>query len=172
MRGSGQDLPVTSRAMKTILAPIDLSDGAAAVTSRAGELARSLNGRVVLLHVIPPPEFINEYATESERLATEEIKEAKRQIEQWKLRLKSAGVAADASALWGPPVTVILEEAARTKADYIVMGSHGHGALYHLLLGGIVVGVIHESPCPVVVVPTHRAEYNQSESHRNVERAV
>jgi nucleotide-binding universal stress UspA family protein len=48
----------------------------------------------------------------------------------------------------------------RCKADFIVMGSHGHGALYNLLIGGTASGVIQKAPCPVVIVPTHKTEKN------------
>jgi nucleotide-binding universal stress UspA family protein len=151
--------------MKTILAPIDLSDAAAAVASEAGSLAGILGGRVVLLHVVPPPVVINEYAPETERLAEEEKQEAERGMEHWRQRLQGAGVDTETTVLHGPPVSSIVEEATRTNADYIVLGSHGHGALYHLLLGGTASGVIQKSPCPVVVVPTQKVHANPSASH-------
>ena len=34
----------------------------------------------------------------------------------------------------------------------IVVGSHGHGALYHLLLGSVSEGIIRKTTCPVLVV--------------------
>lgn len=143
--------------MKTILAPIDLSDAAAGVTSEARALAGILGGKVHLLHVVPPPVVINEYSPEAERLADEEKQSAELSLEHWQRHLAEAGVEADASLRHGPPVMTILDEAGRTAADYIVMGSHGHGALYNLLVGGTASGVIQKSPCPVVVVPTQRA---------------
>jgi nucleotide-binding universal stress UspA family protein len=143
--------------MKTILAPIDLSDAAAGVTSEARALAGILGGKVHLLHVVPPPVVINEYSPEAERLADEEKLSAEQSLEHWQRRLAEAGVDADSSLRHGPPVMTILDEAARTGADYIVMGSHGHGALYNLLVGGTASGVIQRSPCPVVVVPTQKA---------------
>ena len=59
----------------------------------------------------------------------------------------------------GIPVTAILGRAASTKARYIVMGSHGHGAMYDLLVGSTTHGVLKKAPCPVLVVPpvTRRA---------------
>ncbi len=151
--------------MKTVLAPIDLSDAAADVTSKACDLAGILGARLVLLHVVPPPAVINEYAAESERLAQDEMNEANRRMVYWKQRLAGSSVAADTVVQYGPPVEMILAEAARTKADYIVMGSHGHGALYHLLLGGTVAAVIQKARSPVMVVPTQKVESHPSILH-------
>ncbi len=143
--------------MKTILAPIDLSDAAAGVTSEARALAGILGGKVSLLHVVPPPVVINEYSPEAERLADEEQQSAEQSLEYWKQSLKNEGVEAETALRHGPPVATILDEAVRTNADYVVMGSHGHGALYNLLVGGTASGVIQKSPCPVVIVPTQKA---------------
>ena len=54
----------------------------------------------------------------------------------------------------GLPVVEILSRA--KKAEYIVMGSHGHGAMYDLLVGSTTHGVLKKAPCPVVVVPRKR----------------
>src|ERR1035441_2802784 len=131
--------------MKTVLAPIDLSEAAAGVISQAGALAGDVAGRVLLLHVVPPPAVINEYAPQAERL-------------------EGTGVDAEIAVLHGAPVATILGEAARANADYIVMGSHGHGALYHFFVGGTAGGVIQKSPCPVVVVPSQKAQPHPSAS--------
>jgi len=150
--------------MKTVLAPIDLSEAAAGVIDEAGALARDLGGRVLLLHVVAPPAVINEYAPEAERLAEEERQGAERALVDWRQRLERTGVDADIAVLHGPPVATILGEAARTNADYVVMGSHGHGALYHLFVGGTAGGVIQRCPCPVVVVPSQEKEAHRPAS--------
>jgi nucleotide-binding universal stress UspA family protein len=53
----------------------------------------------------------------------------------------------------GPTVEKILHEAGEQQAGWIVLGSHGHGALYELLVGSVANGVIKGARCPVVVVP-------------------
>jgi len=152
--------------MKTVLAPVDLSSAAADVVSEAGALAGNVGAKVLLLHVVAPPAVINEYAAESERLAEEETLEAERSLERWRERLKGLGMEVEANVLHGPPVATILEEAARTNAKYIVMGSHGHGALYNLFVGGTAGGVIHRAPCPVVIVPGAKTAARVSPSNR------
>jgi nucleotide-binding universal stress UspA family protein len=51
-----------------------------------------------------------------------------------------------------------LKEAADLDIDLIVVGSHGHGAMYQLLVGSISEGVLRRSNRPVLVIPTHERD--------------
>jgi nucleotide-binding universal stress UspA family protein len=53
-------------------------------------------------------------------------------------------------------VDAILTEAKDVGADMIVVGSHGRGAMYQLLVGSVSEGVLHRSRLPVLVIPTHK----------------
>ena len=55
--------------------------------------------------------------------------------------------------LIGPIVPAILAEAGRQNAGMIVLGSHGHGAIYTILVGSVAEGVIRHAKIPVLVVP-------------------
>lgn len=46
--------------------------------------------------------------------------------------------------------------AAAAKADLLVLGSHGHGAVHDKLLGSTSERAVHHAPCPVVIVPDPR----------------
>lgn len=52
----------------------------------------------------------------------------------------------------GAPGSAILEEAARWKADLIVVGSHGYGAWHRLLLGSVSQTIVTHAKCSVEVV--------------------
>lgn len=54
----------------------------------------------------------------------------------------------------------ILEEAARWNADLIVMGTHGHSGVTHLLLGSVAEGVVRGSTVPVLLVRTPKKGSN------------
>jgi nucleotide-binding universal stress UspA family protein len=56
----------------------------------------------------------------------------------------------------GRPSKVLVDAAA--DADLLVLGSHGHGRLYHVALGSVSEACIHEATCPVVVVPVPHPE--------------
>ncbi len=48
--------------------------------------------------------------------------------------------------------TAILDAARKATPDLIVVGTHGRTGLKHALLGSVAEQVVHEAPCPVVVV--------------------
>lgn len=53
----------------------------------------------------------------------------------------------------GSPVDEILSEARKSKADIIVLGSHGRGTIESAVLGSVTYGVIHKnSKYPVLVI--------------------
>ena len=47
---------------------------------------------------------------------------------------------------------MILDEAASQRIDLIVIGTHGHTGIKHLLLGSIAERVVQHAPCPVLTV--------------------
>jgi len=146
--------------MKTILTPIDFSGITDAVVAAAAILARTQEGRVVLLHVSQPPIITSEYAPYLENIseiAAVSEKAAAKQLNRLAERLQQAGVGVETVQLNGVPVTEILAQAGQVKADYLVLGSHGHTAFYDLLVGSTTHGILLKAPCPVVVVPAKNA---------------
>lgn len=53
---------------------------------------------------------------------------------------------------WDHPVESILRVAEDEQVDLIVMGSHGRGGVEELILGSVSSGVLHHSPCSVLIV--------------------
>jgi nucleotide-binding universal stress UspA family protein len=143
-------------AMKTVLAPIDFSDISRSVINEAVALARAIDARLVLLHVVQLPAIIGTgYETEDIapgfHLETEH--QAKRQLTDLQWKLRDEGVTAHVIHQVGSPGERIVQQAERLEADYIVMGSHGHGAFYDLIVGGTTTRVLKAATCPVVIVP-------------------
>jgi nucleotide-binding universal stress UspA family protein len=145
--------------MKTILAPVDFSSATDAVVAEASSLARAVNGKIVLLTVIQPPAAVADYAPLLQDIA--EItaageKAAAAKLSKLQERLQAESVSSEHVQVVGAPVHHIISEAERVDADYIVMGSHGHTALYELLVGSTTHGVLKRAMCPVVIVPASK----------------
>ena len=156
--------------MKTILAPVDFSNISDAVVEQADTLARAVDGRVVLLAVIQPPVVMSEYAAMMDiaEITAAGEKHAARQLDRLQERL--GDVASDTVQTVGSPIAHILDQASKLRADYIVMGSHGHTAFYDLLVGSTTHGVLMRAKCPVVIVPAvkDKASQKRARSRRAV----
>lgn len=53
----------------------------------------------------------------------------------------------------GDPGREICLEAKATGVDLIVMGYRGLGSVKRAIMGSVATHVLHETPCPVVIVP-------------------
>ena len=146
--------------MATILVPLDTSKIAPKVLSEAESLALQLQASLILFHVIEPVATyvpvgaaMDLVATAPPDLDSETVDAAKNRLDHLAAPLRAKGLDVASEATFGIPVDEILDRAKTRAADYIILGSHGHGALYHLFGGSVVTGVLKHSPCPVVVVP-------------------
>lgn len=142
--------------MNTILVPVDFSDATSRVVETARGLAKALGSRIVLLNVAEPePDFVGfEPGPITVRQSVaRDFKVEHQRLEDLKQSLTTEVREVLALHIQGPTVEKILHEAGEQQADWIVLGTHGHGALYELLVGSVAHGVIKGARCPVVVVP-------------------
>jgi nucleotide-binding universal stress UspA family protein len=63
-------------------------------------------------------------------------------------------VGVDTQVAFGAAPEVLLD--AVENADLLVLGSHGHGRLFHAVLGSVAEACIRRAHCPVVVIPLPR----------------
>jgi nucleotide-binding universal stress UspA family protein len=141
--------------MKTILASIDFSSASQPVAAEAVKLARSMRARLVLLHVVQPPVVTDSEVgaqMSADYSAAAEVSAEKRLI-ALKKSLQAKGVSVVTKQLLGNPGQNIITEATKLNAAFIVLGSHGHGAFYELVIGSTTSRVLKQARCPVLVVP-------------------
>ncbi len=143
--------------MKTILAPIDFSDVTEAVVAETARLALAMKARVVLFNAVQPPAILSEYAGLIDNIA--DIMSVSERAAQQKLaklaeKLRRQSITVKEILEVGEPTALIVRQAAKCAADYIILGSHGHTALFDLLVGSTAHSVLIRSTCPVVVVPS------------------
>ena len=142
--------------MKTILAAIDFSDVTEHLVEVARDIARAHEAALYLLHVEESePDFVG-YEPGPQHVRDQVAHEAVRHFKDensLRDKLRAEGIDAHSMVVQGPFVEKVLAEAARFSVDLIVVGSHGHGAVYHLLLGSVTEGIIKGAKCPVLVVP-------------------
>ena len=141
-----------------LLVCVDLSDSTEIIMKGIEEIAKSASLKVWLLHnAVPEPGFIEfkvdpQAARES---LTKKFHSEHRQIQELANRMRSAGIETSALLVHGKTEEIILKEASDLDVDMIVVGSHGWGAMYQLLMGSVSKGILQKSTYPVLVVPTH-----------------
>ena len=69
-----------------------------------------------------------------------------------KERAEGAGVACETVALDGPAAAEICRVADARATRLVVIGAHGWGRVGRLLHGSVSTDVLHQAPCPVLVV--------------------
>ena len=144
-----------------ILVCIDLSDSTEQILNRIEKLCRPLKARIWLLHNATPEPDTIEFKVdpiEARESLAKEFHQQHRRIQQLAERFRESGIEATALLVHGKTVEAILKEAADLDVDLIVVGSHGHGAMYQLLVGSISEAVLQRSSIPVLVIPTHERD--------------
>jgi len=140
--------------VKRILVPVDFSAGSRRALDYAHGLAVKFDAALHLVHVCEVPGMMTPaldayaiaYADWSQRLG----EEAKSQLDQLTAMVDDITVTTE--VLFGSPAAAIVDAAATNDADLIVMGTHGHGAVMHALMGNVAERVVRTASCPVLTV--------------------
>lgn len=142
--------------MKKLLVPIDFSDATPLIIKQAVKLAKSLDGEIRLIHVVAPePDFIGDDVGPKvlRDQKAQRIRKYHKQIQELADQISKEKIKVTPLLIQGVTVDEIIKESKKFKASIIIMGSHGHGAMYNLLMGSVIEGVIRESNVPVMIVP-------------------
>ncbi|MEI7825796.1 MAG: universal stress protein [Chlorobiaceae bacterium] len=148
-----------------LLVAIDFSELADRIIGEAEKFAKTLSAKVCLLHVIPPSSPVIELLPDVETLLPREdppVNENSQHLSETPesaklltiaIKLQQNGIDTTVIIAQNDEVTAIIEESEKNSVDMIMLGSHGHGALFHLLIGSVSEGVIRRASCPVIIVP-------------------
>ncbi len=134
-----------------ILVPLDGSEFGEAAVPVAAELARLLNGSLILTEVVwlEVPEVAGAVRVTVEQ----QINDAMVYLERLAATLRSQGVKATSELEVGfTIVDRLLEVARRVDADLIAMSTHGRTGLVELLFGSVTLGLLRRSELPILVV--------------------
>jgi nucleotide-binding universal stress UspA family protein len=142
--------------MKPILLATDGSPSAEAATLEAIELARAFGTTLLVAsvaHLVLPAYGgyygYGEIAADLHKVETEHVVGV---LAQTKQRVEAAGVRCDTIALDGTAAEEICRTAGDHDARLVVIGAHGWGRLGRMIHGSVSTAVLHDAPCPVLVV--------------------
>jgi len=133
-----------------VLLATDFSEASAGAIERAVAVARDAGAALTVVHAceipvlpeaIPPLDLVNKA-----------IADAQPRLDRLLATIRDACPAARGVVKIGAAWEGILEAAAETGADLVVVGSHGRRGLVHALLGSVAERVVRLSTVPVLVV--------------------
>ncbi|HPS52637.1 MAG TPA: universal stress protein [Phycisphaerae bacterium] len=142
--------------MKTLLVCIDFSDKNEKIFTQAKKIAASFKEQIILLHVCQPnPDFLGyEAGTGFYIDQMDDVYKAEAEsLKKMAAKLEHDGYNVLPIFVMGQPATEILDNAKKYRVDMILMGTHGHGHLYNLLLGSVAEEILKKAPCPILMVP-------------------
>jgi universal stress protein A len=163
-------------AIENILIPTDFEEAADTALTYGRALAERFGATLHVLHV-PENICLSAFAAENYAALYPQIQ---RDVENAaRARLAELVIDSDHS---GPktravvltsnaPALTIVDYAKDHRVDLIVMGTHGRGALAHLIMGSVAERVVRLAPCPVLTVRHPEHEFVRPDSLVAVARA-
>ena len=139
-----------------ILVPIDFSDMSDEALAYARDLAKPFNAALHLFRVVR--DLSDAWPVELAGAALGGFPDNFLRAAQQRVdRLDAGNLRHDTITRVGQPHREILQYAKTHNIDLIVMATHGHGPVEHMLLGSVAEKVVRSAVCPVLTVRHARA---------------
>lgn len=141
--------------IKKVLVPIDFSDYSKSALKYAVNFAKSFNADIILIYVVEPiiypPDFsMGQIAMPS--INTEWDDRAKDELQKL-AKSEIADIANVKTVIkTGKPFVEIIETAKEENIDLIIIATHGHSGVEHILFGSTAEKVVRKAPCPVLTL--------------------
>jgi len=137
--------------LKYFLVPVDGSDYSMRAAKYAAELAKLMDGEILLMHCHKPfPVVLGE--PNFQNAINKRMEKSNELIDPYRKLFQETGTSFIERILEVPAANAICEVARLEKLDMIVIGSRGRSKLEGLLLGSCTQRVLNMAPCPVLVI--------------------
>src|SRR5262245_4543810 len=147
--------------LRRILVPTDFSKWSQNALAYGAAFAEKFGAEVYLLHVVQDLAlFIPEAVLAAPPMmppVEQFVAAARAALERVAREAHAPGVVLRPEVAEGLPFDEIVRLARDRNVDLIVMGTHGHTGLAHVLMGSVAEKVVRRAPCPVLTVrhPEH-----------------
>jgi nucleotide-binding universal stress UspA family protein len=141
--------------IKKVLVPIDFSDYSKSALKYAVNFSSQFNADIILVYVVEPviypPDFsMGQIALPS--VNTEWDIKAKEELDKLAKTEIPESVNVTTILKTGKPFLEIIETASEENADLIIIATHGHSGVEHILFGSTAEKVVRKAPCPVLTL--------------------
>ena len=149
-----------------VLVPIDFSDYSKSALKYAVNFAKIFKADMFLIYVVEPiiypPDFsMGQIAIPS--VSTEWDERAKEELDKLAKTEISLDVNVKTIIKTGKPFVEIIETATEENIDLIIIATHGHSGVEHILFGSTAEKVVRKAPCPVLTLREPIKGFNYKE---------
>ena len=141
--------------IQKILVPIDFSDYSKKALQYSIDFAKQFNAEIILVYVIEPLMYPADLSMGQMVIPQSTVNlSEKSKIELELLAKNEIGdqLNFDVLVKTGKPFIEIIETASETDSDLIIISTHGHTGVEHLLFGSTSEKVVRKAPCPVLTL--------------------
>ncbi len=141
--------------IKKVLAPIDFSDYSKGALKYAANFVKAFNAELYLIYVVEPVIYPPDFSMGQIAMPSVDIEMDKRAKEELDILAKKeipAEIKATTIVKTGKPFIEIIETAKEEDVDLIIIATHGHTGIEHILFGSTAEKVVRKAPCPVLTL--------------------
>ncbi|MFZ5948124.1 MAG: universal stress protein [Stygiobacter sp.] len=140
--------------IKNILVPIDFSDYSKNALKYAVEFAKTFTAKLYLIYVVEPMIYPADFSMGQIAIPSTDIDIQSRAEEEFKKLTNEIDKSLQVETIikTGKPFVEINETALEKDIDIIIIATHGHTGVEHLLFGSTAEKVVRKAPCPVLTL--------------------
>ena len=140
--------------IKSIMVPIDFSDYSKGALRYAAQFAKQFNSKIYLIYVVEPMIYPADFSMGQVAIPSSDIDLTTRAEEELNKLASEIGndLVVETIIKTGKPFVEINETAGEKGIDLIIIATHGHTGVEHLLFGSTAEKVVRKAPCPVLAL--------------------
>jgi universal stress protein A len=135
-----------------IVVPVDFSEHSLKAFQTALNFGQQFGAELILVHIVEQIVYPGDWMYPP--IAMSDFASGKREeiAKQLKALTAGTGVSAREIVRLGRAWQEVVEIAKETKADLVVLATHGYTGLRHVLLGSVAEKIVRHAPCQVLTV--------------------
>ncbi|MBK8947001.1 MAG: universal stress protein [Ignavibacteriae bacterium] len=151
-----------------ILVPVDFSNYSKNALRYAVNFSKKFNSKIYLVYVVEPVIYPSDFSMGQVTFPvtdTELNERAKEELETLAKEEIGSEIQVETIIRTGKPFVEINETARELDIDLIIIATHGHTGMEHLLFGSTAEKVVRKAPCPVLTLrePIKGYKFNPNE---------
>lgn len=144
-----------TQVINKVLVPIDFSDYSKNALRYAVQFAKQFKAKIFLVYVVEPMIYPADFSMGQVAIPSMDADvqtRAEEELQNLAKSLVDKSTEVETIIRTGKPFVEIIETANEKDIDLIIIATHGHTGVEHLLFGSTAEKVVRKAPCPVLTL--------------------